>query len=191
MVYAVHSEQGNAPAQADGPAGPLSLSCAGTGTVMDDHNQPAEASHRRLHGPHWPETESPPEPPGFLPLRLVLYPGGGAVALTRPDVVVGRHSAADLRLHLPDVSRRHCRFVFADGGWRVFDLNSLNGLFVNDERVEQAVLQQGDLVRIGSYTFEVDLEADAAALPPNALQTLGSIADILPKPEDHPHRQAS
>jgi predicted component of type VI protein secretion system len=160
---------------------------------MDDQNQPAEASHRRLPEPHRLGNESPAQPPGFLPLRLVLYPGGCAMALTRPDMVVGRHSSVDLRLHLPDVSRRHCRFVFAEGSWHVFDLGSLNGVFVNDERIEQAALCHGDLIRIGSYTFEVDLEGqtDAASLLPNGAQTLGFMADLLPEPGDPPRRQAS
>jgi pSer/pThr/pTyr-binding forkhead associated (FHA) protein len=115
------------------------------------------------------------------------------VALIRPDMVVGRHSSVDLRLHLPDVSRRHCRFVFAEGNWQVFDLDSLNGVFVNDEAVDQAVLRQGDQIRIGSYTFEVDLteQVDADALLPNGLKTLGDIADHLPRPPERSQRQAS
>src|SRR5262249_50890628 len=75
------------------------------------------------------------------------------------DMLVGRHSCADVRLSLPDVSRRHCRFVFADGSWRVVDMNSLNGLFVNGERLQEATLFHGDRIRIGSLTFEADLSA--------------------------------
>jgi pSer/pThr/pTyr-binding forkhead associated (FHA) protein len=83
------------------------------------------------------------------------------VDLTRPELVIGRHTDADVRLPLPDVSRRHCRFVFADQRWHVFDLNSLNGVYVNGERVTQAELHDQDVVRIGSYYFEVHLEAAA------------------------------
>jgi predicted component of type VI protein secretion system len=160
---------------------------------MDDLKPSAEASNLRVHGTPWPGTEEPPLPRGFVPLRLVLYPGGCAVSLTRPDMVVGRHSSVDLRLHLPDVSRRHCRFVFAEGSWQLFDLDSLNGVFVNDQVVDQAALHQGDKIRIGSYTFEVDLtnRPDADALPSNGLKTLGNIADLLAKPQDHSQRQAS
>src|SRR5262249_15633880 len=109
------------------PAFPFPTLPAGTGTVMDDPKVPTEADP-------------------FVPLRLTLYPGGSSVNLTRPDMLIGRHSEADLRLHLPDVSRRHCRFIFRDGGWHVYDLHSMNGLFVNEERVEQAALHDGDLV---------------------------------------------
>ena len=73
--------------------------------------------------------------PDCVPLRLVLQPGGAVIEVSRPEVLVGRHSEVDVRLPLPDVSRRHCRFVYADGIWRVFDLRSLNGVYVNGERI--------------------------------------------------------
>jgi predicted component of type VI protein secretion system len=123
----------------------------------------------------------------FFAMRLVL-PGGRAVELNRPDMVIGRHSAADIRLHLPDVSRRHCRFLFSDGHWQVFDLHSLNGLFVNEEQVKQATLRDQDVIRIGSYTFSVDLHegADLAAAPaPRKLPT------ALPEDSAGQRRQAS
>jgi predicted component of type VI protein secretion system len=93
-------------------------------------------------------------------------------------MMIGRHSSADVRLCLPDISRRHCRCAFTDGQWKVIDLGSLNGTFVNDRRVEETVLVHGDSVRIGCLCFRVDLEpADARA------DVLQSIADVLPEPE--------
>jgi hypothetical protein len=160
---------------------------------MDDPKPPGEADNPHVPKAHWPGDENAPLPPGFVPLRLALCQSGAAIALTRPDMIVGRHSSVDLRLHLPDVSRRHCRFVFADGCWQVFDLDSLNGVFVNDQRIDQAILHQGDRIRIGSYLFEVDLneQTDADPMFPAGLQTLGNIADLLPKPPDHSRRHAS
>jgi pSer/pThr/pTyr-binding forkhead associated (FHA) protein len=98
-----------------------------------------------------------PVPADFIPLRLVLQPGGATIELTQPDMLLGRHSRADVRLPLPDVSRRHCRFLFTQGTWQVLDLNSLNGVFLNDEPIRQATVQPGDLLRIGGFTFIVDL----------------------------------
>ncbi len=160
---------------------------------MDDPKNPAELTHLPPTASAWTEPAPADVPPALCPLRLVLYPGGWSTELTLPDMIVGRHSTADLRLHLPDVSRRHCRFVFRDGAWHVFDLQSMNGLFVNDERIEEAVLHDLDLVRIGSYTFEVHLEPKAGTvpLPANGLRTLESIADALPEPEAAPRRRAS
>jgi pSer/pThr/pTyr-binding forkhead associated (FHA) protein len=119
----------------------------------------------------------------FTPLRLVLYPNGASIELDRPDMVVGRHAASDVRLHLPDVSRRHCRFLFSEGRWQLLDLHSTNGVFVNDVRVDRAVLRQRDLVRIGSYTFEVKL----------CQEPYQGTADLTRSDvsKDPPHRKAS
>src|SRR5262249_44518746 len=108
----------------------------------------------------------------FVPLWLVLQPSGTRVELARPEVVVGRHRDADIRLPLPDVSRRHCRFTFAAGGWQVEDLCSLNGVHVNGVPVRQAALRQGDLVRIGGFTFAVDLDGSAPAGPAGPLHAI-------------------
>jgi pSer/pThr/pTyr-binding forkhead associated (FHA) protein len=124
---------------------------------MDDTLLPLEAVQ-----PCAPKLATPPEfdlPAGFVPMRLLLQPGGLCVDINKPQMIVGRHSEADVRLGLPDVSRRHCRFVFADDSWQVYDLNSLNGVFVNGERLHQAAIRHGDRIRIGSLTFEVDLGA--------------------------------
>jgi len=76
------------------------------------------------------------------------------------SVLVGRHSESDLQLAMPDVSRRHCRFVLAETGWRVIDLSSTNGTFVNGVRVDEADLHAGDRVRVGSFIFEMPADAD-------------------------------
>jgi len=101
-------------------------------------------------------------PADFVPLRLVLQPSGVALELTRPDMVLGRHSEADVRLPLPDVSRRHCQFTFHAGAWHVRDLKSLNGTFVNGQPVEEAPVCHGDTLRVGGFTFAVDLAGGAA-----------------------------
>jgi pSer/pThr/pTyr-binding forkhead associated (FHA) protein len=100
------------------------------------------------------------------PLKLVLLPGGMSIELKKPDVLVGRHTAADVRLPLSDISRRHCRLIYTAGGWQVLDLGSLNGVFVNDRRVRQAALSHRDRIRIGSLVFEVRLRAAGLGLSP-------------------------
>jgi pSer/pThr/pTyr-binding forkhead associated (FHA) protein len=123
---------------------------------MPDSRHDAAASLPFL-GPHWRHM---PRDPDVLPMRLRLTPGRSIVELTRSGLVFGRHSAADVRLPLPDVSRRHCRFVWKDGRWQVIDLDSLNGVYVNGVLVRQADLSDGDTVRIGGFVFEVDLHSD-------------------------------
>jgi pSer/pThr/pTyr-binding forkhead associated (FHA) protein len=103
------------------------------------------------------------------PLRLRMQPGGYTIDLNEPDLVLGRHSEADLRVPLPDVSRRHCRFVHSDAGWELIDLGSLNGVYVNGARVAKAMLHAGDTVRICSIEFEVNpVDRSAVALSINS-----------------------
>jgi len=130
--------------------------------VMDDTNRAEGAESTRspsgpepLHGPHWNQADV--DPADFVPLRLLLRPGGFSVEFTRPEMLVGRHSVADVRLRSPEVSRRHCRFVFSEGNWQVFDLSSMNGVWVNGLRVPHAILQNKDVLHIGSYDFEVEI----------------------------------
>jgi diguanylate cyclase (GGDEF)-like protein len=91
--------------------------------------------------------------PGGEAIIVVLQPAGAnpgrRYALTRNEHVVGRRSETDVPIDLDSVSRRHARFVRGDEGWYVEDLGSTNGTFVNDERVERALLGDGDIVRFG------------------------------------------
>jgi hypothetical protein len=121
---------------------------------MEDVRKPQADQGAGLHL-HLHAREASPE--AFVPLRLVLHPGGATIDVDRPDVLVGRHTECDVRLPLPDVSRRHCRLQFVEGCWQVMDLNSLNGIQVNGEAVLQAPIQKGDRLKIGSFTFSVEL----------------------------------
>jgi len=139
---------------------------------MDESGTLPEANGLPVRGPDRADPGETALPPGLQPLRLILQPSRTAIELNRPEMLVGRHSSCDVRLPLPDVSRHHCRFVYVEGCWQVVDLNSLNGVFVNEEAVLQAPLQQGDLVRIGGFTFAVDLSPSAAADPEALIQGL-------------------
>src|SRR5437870_3840809 len=101
--------------------------------------------------PGWDRT-SDQESADIVPLRFLVMPGRQRVDIHQSDVIVGRHSLAEVRLADLDISRRHCRLVFSDGLWRVQDLNSLNGVYLNGQRVEDAVLYQGDQLRLGGCT---------------------------------------
>ena len=161
---------------------------------MDDSRREVEAAGFADSGSHAaPDHEG--LPPHFVPLRLVMQPGGVTVELTRPDMLLGRHSEADVRLPLPDVSRRHCRFEFRDGSWHVRDLKSLNGTYVNDQAVDYTAIFHGDTVRIGGYLFGIDLSGagTAAEVVGTENGVLLSITHALPRPDAPPpsQRQAS
>jgi pSer/pThr/pTyr-binding forkhead associated (FHA) protein len=156
---------------------------------MDDPRLDAEAAGQPVQGPHWRHQRPPGPAPGFVPLRLVLQPGGQTLDCTRADLIIGRHSSADVRLPLPDVSRRHCRLICTDGSWQVVDLNSLNGVFVNGERVRQASLRHHDMLRVGGFLLEVILQPGEPTVVLSgearlADGVLGSIAEALPDDDD-------
>jgi pSer/pThr/pTyr-binding forkhead associated (FHA) protein len=136
-----------------------------------------------------PQPPEPALPPDFVPLRLALQPGGMLVEVLQADALVGRHSAADVRLPLPDVSRRHCRLLWNAGRWQVIDLSSLNGIFVNDVPVTQADLKAGDELRIGGFTFVVQPALPAPQGTEPLVQTL--FGDRKPVPFLPPRRRAS
>ena len=74
------------------------------------------------------------------------------VALSREWTRIGRSLAADVRFDDPTVSRRHALIVRqADGVVRLLDDRSLNGVFVNNARVEAKTLEDGDEIIVGRY----------------------------------------
>jgi DNA-directed RNA polymerase subunit RPC12/RpoP len=64
---------------------------------------------------------------------------------------IGRGLAADVRFDDPTVSRRHALIVRRADGVRVLDDRSLNGVFVNGERVDWSALKDGDEIVVGRY----------------------------------------
>jgi predicted nucleic acid-binding Zn-ribbon protein len=76
------------------------------------------------------------------------------VALEPGWTRVGRSLSADLRFDDPTASRRHALvYHAAGGGARILDDRSLNGVFVNGERVDLAELSDGDEIAVGRYTL--------------------------------------
>jgi hypothetical protein len=142
---------------------------------MDHTHQPTGADDLPVQRPRLCPG-SADDPADFVPLYLVLQPSGAIIEVDQPSVVVGRHTDADIRLPLPDVSRRHCRLQFVEGCWQVIDLNSLNGIQVNGEQVLQSPLEHGDLLRIGGFTFAISLsgKAGTSGLVESIIKTLST-----------------
>jgi pSer/pThr/pTyr-binding forkhead associated (FHA) protein len=66
---------------------------------------------------------------------------------------IGRSPASDILLEDPSVSRRHAVMVHRDGRAVLLDDRSLNGIFVNGERVGEAALTDGDAIVIGHVSL--------------------------------------
>jgi len=80
---------------------------------------------------------------------------------TRP-VTIGRAPDNDIQIDNLAVSNYHARVYVEAGSLVVEDLNSLNGSFLNDIRVERAMLKDGDTIQIGKHYIVVDQTHDAA-----------------------------
>jgi pSer/pThr/pTyr-binding forkhead associated (FHA) protein len=116
------------------------------GEETDEHDRGwVEETRARLHTPG----------------QYILYRDGGqrlVVQLAREWTRIGRSLAADIRFDDPTVSRRHALIVRQPDGLRVVDDRSLNGVFVNGERVEWSTLADGDEIVIGRHhLFFVDV----------------------------------
>jgi FHA domain len=92
---------------------------------------------------------------------LVIRAGGGRVgesfAVDRARTTIGRRPDSVVFLDDVTVSRDHALLIRRGDEWYLDDLGSLNGTYVNRERIESQHLQEGDEVQIGKYklTFHV------------------------------------
>jgi len=104
-------------------------------------------------------------PPGHALLIVQRGPTAGARFLLDSErTLAGRHPTADIFLDDVTVSRRHAEFIAHEGGYIVRDVGSLNGTYVNRERIESTVLVAGDEVQVGKYrlTYHPSPNAPAA-----------------------------
>jgi hypothetical protein len=76
---------------------------------------------------------------------------GSSYRLERPDTTIGRHPDSDVFLDDITVSRRHVQIEKTDQGYVLRDVGSLNGTYVNHDRVDETRLEHGDEVQIGRY----------------------------------------
>jgi pSer/pThr/pTyr-binding forkhead associated (FHA) protein len=91
-------------------------------------------------------------PAGSALLVVQRGPSAGSRFLLDTDVVTaGRHPDSEIFLDDVTVSRRHAEFRRGPEGFSVHDVGSLNGTYVNRDRIDSVVLQGGDEVQIGKY----------------------------------------
>ncbi|MFD1438540.1 FHA domain-containing protein [Acinetobacter sp. ANC 4282] len=106
---------------------------------------------------------------------------GQEISIDR-DMLVGRHQSADIVLQAGEISRKHAAFLLKDQALWLQDLNSSNGTFVNDLRIDhETLLKQGDIVQFASLKFSVlepakdiarvVIESAAVALEPVVTET--------------------
>lgn len=98
-------------------------------------------------------------PVGVAMLIVAHGPNAGArFLLDRDTTTAGRHPDSDIFLDDITVSRQHAQFHRVPNGFTIVDSGSLNGIYVNRQRVHTTALQTGDEVQIGKFrmTFHND-----------------------------------
>ena len=68
-------------------------------------------------------------------------------------ITIGRSADNDIFLDDVTVSRKHAHFEYLDSSWVISDQGSLNGTYVNNQRVDRQVLKNTDIVQVGKYRF--------------------------------------
>ena len=86
---------------------------------------------------------------------LVIRSGGGrtgeSFVVDGEKLTIGRRPDSDIFLDDVTVSRRHAEFRREGAGYAVHDVGSLNGTYVNRERIESHRLEDGDELQVGKY----------------------------------------
>jgi pSer/pThr/pTyr-binding forkhead associated (FHA) protein len=124
---------------------------------------------------------------------LAMFKSDGdrrSFSLHKDITVIGRREDCDLRIPLGEISRKHCRLIKDGQSLRVEDLGSSNGTYHNGERVQEAVIQPGDTVQVGSIAFVIQIDGTpvdeelhptlaAEAAAPQAIVEDSGAAEVL------------
>jgi pSer/pThr/pTyr-binding forkhead associated (FHA) protein len=121
-----------------------------------------------------------------MSLNVKLVVVGGDVKTTEIKLklpsTIGRGRGTTIVLPHPLVSRQHCELFEAAGQLMVKDLGSLNGTFVNNERVTESPLAPDELLTVGTVTFRAVYETAASHSAGSTLKT-GPSEKTLPAPK--------
>ncbi len=83
-------------------------------------------------------------------------------------MTIGRHPESDVFLDDVTVSRRHAEVRFEEGGYWAHDVGSLNGTYLNRQRIDNAPLSSGDEVQVGKFRLLFLAPGPTAAAGPGA-----------------------
>lgn len=103
-----------------------------------------------------------PKPPADAILRVVRGPQIETVfKLGEKELAIGRSPRCDIFLNDMTVSREHAVLAPDGAEYRISDANSYNGVWINNESIESAVLHDGDIVQIGVFCLLYQVSPEA------------------------------
>lgn len=108
-----------------------------------------------------------------MEVRLIRFKDDGAkrsFRIKRGKCVVGRDSACDLQIPTPSVSRHHCEIIIDGDNLVVRDLNSSNGVFLNESRIKgETHAKAGDRLAVGPIIFTLQIDGEPRHIEPPLL----------------------
>jgi pSer/pThr/pTyr-binding forkhead associated (FHA) protein len=100
---------------------------------------------------------------------MLVVCGGPTVGVAsqsrRTSQTWGRHPSCDIVLDHITVTSRHARLQRTPAGFRIADLGSLNGIYVNQERVSAAAVDPSDEIQIRKFRLRLQVGPSEAAIP--------------------------
>ncbi len=115
-------------------------------------------------------------------LRIIEGAGQGASVALGEKATIGRSRDCDVQVKDVESSRFHAEVLLAHGRYYVKDLGSSNGTLVNDERITEQELRDGDRIRIGEVVIEFVADEDASeASEPLGVEVLEPVQAEAPE----------
>lgn len=102
--------------------------------------------------------------------ELVPIGGGDPIPLLKKKLLVGRRESCDIVLRFANVSAHHCQLTIDNGYLYARDLQSRNGIKVNDVRVQEKRIDPGDTLSVAKHKYRVEYspaELGAVGPPPD------------------------
>jgi predicted component of type VI protein secretion system len=90
--------------------------------------------------------------------ELIPQGGGDSIPLARSPLILGRRESCDICLQFPNVSGKHCELTYKEGFWILRDLDSTNGILVNDIPVDKGakkMLHNDDILTIAQRSYAI------------------------------------
>lgn len=113
-------------------------------------------------------------------VKLIMFKSNGQrkeFPVSNPKTVLGRGEECDLRVPLLSVSRRQCELHFDGKQLKIKDLGSSNGTYVNNKRVNEAILKAGDRLAVGPVILTVQINGQPGEITPPKAQNVAEGSD--------------
>ncbi len=139
--------------------------------ISGEQSQPCEALPFRAKRGAKPAVSAvePSKGLNYMDIILVLFKKNGlqkTFSLPSNVTVIGRRQDCDLCIPLKSVSRRHCQLNSNKDTLKIRDLDSHNGTYLNNNRIDEATIKAGDYLKIGPLIFLIQIDGNPEEIVP-------------------------